>query len=543
MTEIAGQTVTRPQADALGGYDGASRVSRELAMDNPSIRSADGDLLADKQTLDARSRSQVRNDGYALGAVAIHRDSIVGSQFTLNAKPNLRVLGLKDEKWAEEFQEYVEAKFTAWAESPANWVDASRRNTLTGLIRLSVGVYVFAGEVLATAEWLRDGNRPYNTAIQMVDTDRLSNPDGMFDTQYLRRGVERNMFGAPMAYHIRSAHQYDWMYMGSQSYSWKRVRATKPWGRVQVIHCFEQSRPDQSRGVAEMTAVLKEMKMTSKFQDVVLQNAIVNATYAASIESDLPREAAFEAIGANNSSSVEWAEKYLEAVATYASGAKNLHIDGVKIPHLFPGTKLQLRPAGSTGGVGDAFEESLLRHIAAALGLSYEQFSRDYSKSNYSSARASMNETWKYMQSRKKVVADYIASHIYALWLEEEWNKGELPLPRNAPSFYEGLNKEAYCACSWIGASRGQIDELKETEAAVMRMDKNLSTLEYEAAKLGMDWRDLLKQRAREKKFAEGLGIDLMPVPPAAAPGADPNAPKNKGAPKKQPTDEKTTDE
>ncbi|PVQ41401.1 phage portal protein, partial [Salmonella enterica] len=41
-------------------------------------------------------------------------------------------------------------------------------------------------------------------------------------------------------------------------------------------------------------------------------------------------------------------------------------------------------------------EQALLRYIAAGLGVSYEQLSRDYSQVSYSSARASANESWRY---------------------------------------------------------------------------------------------------------------------------------------------------
>lgn len=497
---------------ALGGaYEGADRTSRALMSDRPSLRSPDSDLLPVKQMADARARDIVRNNGYVNGAVAIHRDSIVGGHYMLNARPNYNVLGL-DETWAEEFQQEVEAKFTLYAESTNNWADASRRSTLTGLVRLAIGVHVMTGEVLATSEWIREGVRPFRTALQMIHLDRLSNPDDRPDDARLRRGVEMNLYGAPMAYHIRTSHPFDRYDL--DKYTWKRVPVRKPWGRLQVIHIFEAALPSQSRGVSEMVSVLKQMKMTSRYQDVVLQNAVVNATYAATIESELPREAALETIGAVSSSvspsAINWANEYLQAVAAYSEGAKNLHIDGAKIAHLYPGTKLQLRPAGTAGGVGTSFEESLLRHIASALGLSYEQFSRDYSKTNYSSARASMNETWKYMQSRKKMVADRFASSLYELWLEEAINAGEISaMPRNAPNFYEGINKEAYTACSWIGSSRGQIDELKETQAAQLRLDAGMSTLELECAKLGLDWRDVLRQKARENSVAKELGLTL----------------------------------
>lgn len=506
-----------PVEQALGGaLEGASKISRDIGMWRPPIISPDRQINRDKPILDARGRDLIQNSGLMAGALATHRDSIVGSQFVLNAQPAFKTLGL-DETWAEEFQEEVEEKFTLVAESPDCWFDASRTDTLTGLVRLAVGVAVFGGEVLATVEWLRAGNRPFNTAVLMIDTDRLSNPYDADDTATLRRGVERDRYGAPVAYHIREGHPTDW-HLDSRGFTWKRVPVRAWWGRQQVIHIYERMRPDQSRGVAEMVAALKEMKMTKQFSEITLQNAIVNATYAATIESELPREAAFEQMGAGDSST--WAENYMAKIAEYIGGGANIAIDGVKIPHLFPGTKLNLRPAGTPGGVGTDFEKSLLRHVAASLGLSYEQFSKDYTETNYSSARASMVETWKYMQARKKMVADRFASHIYALWLEEMLSKRLITaMPRNAPSFYEPMMKEAYTACSWIGAARGQIDELKETQASALRMDRHLSTLEAEVAAHGKDWRKVLRQQAREKKLRKELGLDEPPQGAPSKPG------------------------
>src|SRR5690606_25488046 len=117
-----------------------------------------------------------------------------------------------------------------------------------------------------------------------------------------------------------------------------------------------------------------------------------------------------------------------------------------------------------------------------------------------------LGETHKGMQARKKQTADRLATHVFALWLEEALAKREITsIPRRAPNFWEGLNKEAYTACDWIGGSRGQIDELKETQAAVLRLKYNLSTDEGELARLGLDWRDVYQQRAREKKAREEL--------------------------------------
>jgi len=176
-----------------------------------------------------------------------------------------------------------------------------------------------------------------------------------------------------------------------------------------------------------------------------------------------------------------------------------------------------MQPMGTPGGVGSDYEESLLRSISSALGLSYEQFSRDYTKTNYSSARASMGETWKFMNSRKKLVADRLASQIFGLWLEEEIANGGVPLPpgKSRDWFYEPLVKDALTKCEWIGASRGQIDEKKETEAAILRIKNGLSTYEMEISRLGNDWRDVFEQRAEEEQIitAKKLNFTGQPIP------------------------------
>lgn len=500
-----------PTESAIGAFDAARRFDDGLTAWSPALRSADLDMLGDKPLIDARTRDVSRNDAYIASGAQLHKDSIVGAAYLLNSKPAHKVLGL-DETWAEEFQQEVEEKFTLYAESPRNWMDAQRVNTFTDLVRLAVGTFCVSGEFLASVEWLRDAGRPFNTAIQPIELDRLSNPYGQMDDKYLRRGIAKNDFGAPVGYWIQVAHPTDFT-VQDDTYRWKYVPATKPWGRTQIIHIFEQQRPEQTRGISQMVAALKEIRITKKFRDITLANAVLNATYAASIESELPDQVVFDQLGAGRGGSIgeaitSYGTAYLGAVSKFAGGGKGLFLDGVRIPHFFPGTKLQLRPAGTPGGVGTDFEKSLLRYIAANLGVSYEQLSKDYSETNYSSARAGVNETEKYMASRKRKAADGVANAGYMLWLEEAINKKQITsMPRRAPSWYEGLNAEAYSQCEWIGASKGQIDELKETQAAVLRLKWGLSTQEKEVARFGGDWRKVNAQREREMKDQKARGL------------------------------------
>jgi len=529
--DAAKPIVLREQAIG-GAVEGAEQMERETARWVPSMRSPDQIINPIKDLGDARGRDMVLNDGYASGAAALHRDNIIGSQYRLNAQPNWVALGLSQsvgEAWSNDFQRIAEARFTILAESEACYLDAQRRLTFTGLCRLVSNGYVMSGEALAVAEWIRDADRPLKTAIQLISPTRLSNPNGVMDNRLLRRGIERDLRGRPVAAHIRNA--YPTEVEDPDSYRWKRVAWNKPWGRSQVIHIMDPLLVDQSRGISDMVAVLKQMRMTKKFQEVTLQNAVINASFAAAIESELPSPEVFAQLGAGGGAlgaqaAINGFRDYLGAymgdMGSYLTSARNISLDGAKIPHLFPGTKLNLKPAGDPGGMGSNFEQSLLRHIASALGLSYEQFSRDYTSTNYSSARASMNETWKSMMAKKTAVVDRFANQVYQLYVEEDIANGNLPLPpgKTRDWFYEPLVKDAICQATWIGAARGQIDEVKETNAALMRINGCLSTLEIECSKQGLDWRQVLAQKAREKKALEEYGLTMADV--AAASNANP---------------------
>lgn len=511
--DVVAETATATPMAVGGGMEGAERTTREMFQWNPSIISPDQQIAQNQDMASARAQDMVQNDGYAAGVVAVHRDSIVGSQYKLNAKPNTIVLGAPD-GWGEEFQEVVEARFNMASESPENWFDARRMCTLTGLTRLAVSGFLMTGEVLATCEWLNPTGttmqrRPFGTAIQMISPYRMSNPNNVMDTPNLRSGVQLDNNGAALGYWLRKAFPGDPTDM--EQWKWGYEPARFDWGRRRVIHIIEALLAGQTRGISEMVSALKQMKMTRNFQEITLQNAVVNATYAASVESELPSDVVFGQLGMGQGGFKEIFNEYMTGLANYVAQTKNIAIDGAKIPHLYPGTKLKMQPAGTPGGVGTDYEQSLLRNIAASLGMSYEQFSRDYTKTNYSSARASMAETQKYMDSRKKLVADRFASAIYTLWLEEEVNAGNVPLPpgKNWRMFYDPMMRDALCNAEWIGASRGQIDEKKETEAAILRIKNGLSTYEAEISRLGGDFREVFKQRAREEGLIKSLKLDF----------------------------------
>ena len=133
---------------------------------------------------------------------------------------------------------------------------------------------------------------------------------------------------------------------------------------------------------------------------------------------------------------------------------------------------------------------------------------KDFSKTNYSSARAALMEAWRFFMGRRQWLSTYWARPVYELWLEEAINKDLI----DAPGFYD--NKALWTRCKWIGPGRGWIDPVKEAQASKIRMEIGLSTLEDECAIQGLDWEEVLEQRAREQTRIQELGLPLQCVDP-----------------------------
>ena len=488
-------------------YDAASYWAPETANWNTWLGSPDVEQNFTRDIVVARIRDLVRNDGWASGAVTRILDSVLGADFRVVAKPDWRALTqispALDRVWADEFGNAAEALWRSWALDPARWCDGGRRYTVPQLFRLAFRQKLVDGEALAVLLWLPDrmgyGRARYSTALQVIDTDRLSNPQLSIDTIHRRAGVEIDDHGAAVAYHIRRAHQGDW-FNAAASVIWDRLPRETDFGRPVVIHDFDSDRPAQHRAAGGMfTPVLARMKMLSGFDAAELQAAVVNSVFAAYIESSADADSIQDALGQVNS---PWADPNYSAPPMTDS---RLRVADGRLPVLRPGEKIvavdSKRPA--TGYA--SFENAVLRNMSAALGMSAEQLSQDWSKTNYSSARAALLEAWKTLIRRRDDFGTGFATPVYAAFLEEAMDRGELPMPAGAPDFVEA--RAEYAACQWMGPPRGWIDPVKEAQAAVLRMDAGLSTLEQECAEQGLDWEDVVAQRAIERARFKELGL------------------------------------
>ena len=490
-------------------YDAADIYGEHVAGWTPHLGSPDGDLNMYRDRIVARVRDLVRNDGWASGAVTRILDNAIGGHFRPLMKPDWRALaaftGNKafDATWAHEFAQVASAHYRSWAFDTGRYCDAQRSLTITQMMRLGFRHKLIDGDSLMQACYIPErvgpGKARYATAIQLIDPDRLSNPQQQFDSNSSRGGVVLDSFGAAQAYWIRKAHQGDW-WAAADSVTWEQIPRETEWGRPIIIHDFDHERASQHRGGSGIfSPILQRMKMLAKYDAVELDAAVINSIFGAYIESPFDHSLVGEALGDESDLSA-----YQDQRADYHSNRKTM-LGESRLPILFPGEKINAVTATRPNANFAGFEKSFLRNFASATGLSAQQMSHDWSDTNYSSARGALLEAFKTLTRRRNDFATNTAQPVLGCFLEESMEVDDYPLPHGAPEFMEC--RAMYSRAEWMGPARGWIDPVAEKQGAVLGMDAGLSTLQQECMEQGLDYEEVLEQRKREiDKFRE-LGI------------------------------------
>lgn len=475
-------------------HHGASLASFDVATWNPRRGSADADLLFELPGLVGRSRDIERNNGIAKGGIQTVVDNVVGTGLRLSPRPDYKALG-RDKEWAQEWARAYQSLFHGWWWSTR----CHAGDTMTGdqMTAQQFRASIINGEYLALPLWIPERADGFSTKIQTVESDRLSQPNGMFESARLRGGIEFDIYGAPLAYWIKRTHPGDAFY-DLEGQGWERVPRRTAFGRLRVIHGFDPERSGQSRGKPLLTSVLPQFKQIDRYTNAEIMAAVVNAMIAMVIETPLDQDSIIELFSRDPAG-------YLKARQEHAVGLRG----GSMIP-LMPGDKAtSFLPSRPGTGFG-AFITNIYRIIGVALDIPYELLMKDFSKTTYSSARAAMLEAWRSFNRRRDWLGTQWMDPIACLFLEEMVNAGKI----EAPGYYD--NRWAYERCKWIGPGRGWVDPVKEADASGIRLQNNLSTLEQECAEQGLDWEEVLEQRATEIEAMRELGFAVVdPTKPA----------------------------
>lgn len=504
-----------------GGYFGGSRRNRPaLANWNPGVNDADGDISPDLVDLRAYSRDLARRSALAGGAISTVVTNVVGTGLAVQPTPDADFLGLSEDQ-SRAWQAGVLREWKLWAESTS--CDITRTQSFYGLQALAFRAALESGDVFALTPVTGRGD-PYRIAVQLVEADRVCNPNRAADKAGLVAGVEFDAVGAPLAYHITKSHPGARL---TTALEWTRVPAFGAnTGRRNVLHLFDRRRPGQTRGVPYLASVIEPLKQLQRYSEAEISAAVISAAFAVFVKMD---GEAFQSLFDGDSSS-----RYLDAALSQRWDGRvpvaNMDSPGKAI-NLMPGESIESPELGRPNAQFDPFVQAVLRQIGVGLELPFEVLIKHYTAS-YSAARAALLEAWRFFRSRRDWMASAFCQPIYELWLEEAVALGRI----QAPGFFaDPAYRMAWSSAVWVGDGPGSIDPMKEIDAAEKRIALGVSTLAAESILHdGGDWEAKNRQRQREVAARRAAGLD---GDSAAQENADPPSLADGAAPRIYPSD------
>ncbi|QOY38561.2 phage portal protein [Anaerobacillus isosaccharinicus] len=460
------------------GQHGANQNKNSLAGWTSRIGSALEDIERNVPKLRERSRDLFVGSPLAAGALKTTRTNVIGAGLKLNAQIDYEYLGMTLGE-ADAWETKVEREFNLWAESIH--CDAQRMNNFYELQQLAFISWLMSGDCFAILPVIPRKNMPYDIRVQIIEADRICTPsDKSFDNKIVN-GVEIGDFGEVLAYHVTQQHPHS---IGLAKQDWKRIeKFGKETGRPNILHLMESERPEQRRGVPILAPVIESLKQLARYSEAELMAAVVSGMFTVFIKSKTPDE-----------NQVGQAIHPDEQISEYDDGTYEL--GNGAIVALGEGEEVQESNPGRPNTAFDGFVTSICRQIGSAIEIPYELLMKHFTAS-YSASRAALLEAWKMFKMRRTWMANDFCQPIYEEFLAEGVAKGRI----YAPGFFtDPIARKAYCTAEWNGPSQGQIDPLKEVNAAIKRVDNGFSTRQSETVELnGGDFLRVVEEQLRRE--------------------------------------------
>jgi lambda family phage portal protein len=494
-------------------HNGASRKKKSMQGWDSTSRGPQEDIGNNLNMLRERSRDLYMGGGIATSAIHKNKSNVLGSGLELKCQLNFRMLGITPEQ-AKEWEERTEFEFKLWAESK---VDNTGLNDFYDAQRIMLQGWLLNGDALAVIKYANgpEGLNPYRLRLHLIEADRLNTPTSVSSyaqifygggdyvlTDYIelpnggkiQNGVETDTSGKVVAYWISNKHPNS-LLPTRETLKWARVEAVNPVsGLPNVLFIVDPERAEQYRGVPYLAPVIEQLKQMSRYTEAEIAAAIINSFFTAFImtqgqTNDFPFDDSVPEDDQLKDLPIS------ERLASYEMGSGTINVLGPNESVTFGDPK---HPVAGF----EAFTRSMAQLVGAALDMPYEMLLGVFN-SSYSASRAALLQAWRPFRDRRDWFAHDFCQPVYETWLFEAVATGRI----QAPGFFsDPVRRKLWSQAIWIGPSPGQIDPVKEVQAAALRIQHRFSTHERESMELtGMDYDNNVDVLRREYAAAEGL--------------------------------------
>ncbi|MBY0088109.1 phage portal protein [Brevibacillus brevis] len=490
-TEIVRQRAIQQVFNQGYGDHGGSHKKKAMLTWNPAAGDAEDDIHENLEQLRPRARDLFMGGALANGAIKTLRTNVIGTGLRLKPNFDADFLGLSDEK-VSELRKQIEREFSLWADSKE--CDASGLHNFYELQQLAFLSWMMSGDAFVLLPLLPRHHTVYDLRVRLLEADRCSNPTTQERGLYgkLSSGVEVDNDGMVVAYWFSDRHPGSSLGLPTK---WQRVQVIgEKSGRRNVLHLMEAERPEQRRGVPILAPVIEALKQLERYTEAELMAAVISGMFTVFIESpDLDQDQFGLGAPLDNPTG--------EPLPT---GNDDLKLGNGAVQFLNPGEKATIANPGRPNTAFDPFVIAILRQVGASLEIPYELLLKHFTAS-YSASRAALLEAWKMFRMRRSWMSADFCQPIYEEWFVEAVIKGRIDAPG---IFDDPLLFKAYTKAEWHGPSQGQLDPVKEANAAVIRVENGFSTRQREAAELtGSEFESNVRQLAYEKKIRDQYGL------------------------------------
>lgn len=482
------------------GYDesGAARNKNSMRGWRASSKTPQEDIDKNIPVLRQRSRSLYMSAPLAVSAIKTNRTNIVGEGLRLKSTIDADFLRMTPDQ-AADWQRRAEREFELWAQS--KFCDSTRVNNFYEIQQVACMSWLMNGDACVLLEYEKPTRTlPYGLRIHLIESDRVSTPNSTGNNVYLYatnpdngnrifNGVEVDGNNRVVAYHICSTYPNSNLYSKKE---WKRVKAFGEHTNVpNVLMIYETERAEQYRGVPYLAPVIESLKQLTRYSEAEQMAAVINGFFTVFIKSTRgTSEIGFTGVTDEDD--------------RIADGDRNYELGPGLVNVLNPDEEIDIADAKRPSSNFDAFVTSLAKYVGAALEIPVEILTKQFS-SNYSASRAALLEAWKAFRMKRAWLAADFCQPVYEIFLTEAIANNRL----KAPGFFlDPLIRKAYCGAQWNGPAQGQIDPVKEVNAAEKRISIGISTRQRETIEMmGGDFDSNVTQLARENQMMKAAGL------------------------------------
>lgn len=450
---------------ALRGAYKAGDVGRRSESWVPTNGKAEQVNQPQRDMIRARAREQERNNDIIGGPLGVLERNVVGTGFRVQADTG-----------NEELNTKLESIFKTW-QKPRN-CDVTGSQAFWEMCKMVIRRSNVDGGILFVKTYVGNSRFPFQLQAREVDD---VDGCGMIrnGNNIVVNGVEVDKNQKPVAYWFKEVSPDGWSTGRSQ-----RIEAEK------VIFLWRKNMPSQIREMSPLAPAITRANDTEEYLDALSIKEKILASLSVFIKKIAPTGNIGRGAGGIGGKSDDYDPQ-----------------TGYRKKRISPGMIMELQPGDDvnavvpTGQAANAKELVALhqRLIGAGQGLSYEASSRDMSQVNYSSARQGLLEDQKTYSDWQQWLIDHFLSEVYTEVVISAVLSGEIEIP----GFWK--DKEKYLKHTWTAPGWSWIDPVKEIKANDMAMQSGQDNLANVCARTGLDWREVLEQRAKELAFRKEL--------------------------------------